>query len=162
MMAEAPVSRRQALFSVAAAAAAVPLAANADGASSRAVIERARALYGSRIFRLQGASAEKVVEEKNVFDLFITGSYRSAADKSTVKELRSLQKTILKAAAAGDKAGTAAGIKSFIAVGEIRELDVVPGGNFDPKQRRNAGAPATSEIEAQMGPSAYALYKPLK
>ena len=32
----------------------------------------------------------------------------------------------------------------------------------DPKQRRNAGAPATSEIEAQMGTQAFALYTNVK
>jgi len=52
--------------------------------------------------------------------------------------------------------------KEFIALGKIRETDIVKGGNFDPTQRRNPGAPPTAEIEAQMGTSAYALYKPIK
>ena len=38
----------------------------------------------------------------------------------------------------------------------------VAGGNFNPLQRRNAGAPPTSEIEAQMGTQAFALYEPIK
>ena len=33
----------------------------------------------------------------------------------------------------------------------------VAGGNFNPLQRRNAGAPPTSEIEAQMGTQAFSL-----
>lgn len=31
---------------------------------------------------------------------------------------------------------------------------------FTPNQRRNPGAPPTSEIESQMGTLAYSLYKP--
>jgi hypothetical protein len=155
------MSRRE-MFSVAAAAAAfAPLAAQADGASSPAVLAKTRAIYGSRVFRLQSASPAAVLEDKNVFTLFRTGSYRSAADKDTVKKLASLEKTIIKAAKAGDGAATSAGIKEFVAVGKIRELDTLDGGNFNPKQRRNAGAPPTSEIEAQMGTQAFALYQPL-
>mmetsp|Transcript_19279 Transcript_19279/g.49320 ORF Transcript_19279/g.49320 Transcript_19279/m.49320 type:complete len:193 (+) Transcript_19279:31-609(+) len=157
------VGRREALFGVAAAAvAATPLAAHADGASSKAVLERARAIYGSRVFRLQSAAPAVVLDEVNCFTLFTTGAYRSAADKETVSKLKALTKQITKAAKAGDGAATTAGIKEFVAVGKIRELDTIKGGNFDPTQRRNPGAPPTSEIEAQMGPSAYALYKPLK
>merc|ERR1719453_775458 len=115
MSAEAPlVSRREALFGAAAAVAAAPLAAHADGASSKAVLERARAIYGSRVFRLQGASAEKVLEEQNTFTLFTTGAYRSAADKETVKTLKGLTKTIVAAAKKGDSAGAQAGVKEFV------------------------------------------------
>jgi len=156
------VSRREALFAGAAAAAFAPLAAHADGASSKAVLERARSIYGSRVFRLQGATPAAVLEEENVFTLFTTGAYRSAADKETVSKLKSITKSIVKAAKAGDAAGTSAGVKDFVAVGKIREVDVVSGGNFNPKQRRNPGAPPTAEIEAQMGTQAFALYQPLK
>jgi type II secretory pathway component PulC len=156
------VTRRGMLQSAAAAAAAVPLAAYADGATSKAQTERSRAIYGSRVFRLAKADAETVLEEQNAIQLFITGSYRSSADSATKKKLVALQKDIVKAAKAGDTAGAQAGLKSFIALAEIRELDTVAGGNFNPKQRRNAGAPATSDIEGLMGPAAYALYQPLK
>ena len=142
-------------------AAFAPLAAQADGASSKAVLERARAIYGSRVFRLASASPADVLEDKNVFTLFITGAYRSAADKATVTSLKSINKQIIKAASAGDAAGTTAAIKEFIKVGNIRELDNIQGGNFNPKQRRNPGAPPTAEIEAQMGTQAFALYKPV-
>merc|ERR1719393_201565 len=155
MSAEAPLSRREALFGAAAAAAAMPLAAQADGASSKAVLERARAVYGSRVFRLQDKTADVILEEQNMFTLFTTGAYRSAADKDTTKQLKALTKTIVAAAKKGDSAAAQAGVKEFVAVGKIRELDTIAGGNFNPKQRRNAGAPATSEIEAQMGTQAY-------
>merc|ERR1711918_175620 len=82
-----------------------------------------------------GASTEKVLEEKNALTLFITGAYRND-DLPTQKKL--------------------------IQVAKIRELDTVKGGNYDPRQRRNPGAPSTSEIEAQMGTQVYALYQPLK
>ena len=142
--------------------AAAPLAAHADGASSKTVLERARAIYGSRVFRLQGAAPAQVAEEINTFTLFTTGAYRSVKDKDTVTKLKALAKDIAKASKAGDAAATSAKVKEFVAVGKIRELDVLPGGNFNPQQRRNPGAPATAEIEAQMGTQAFALYRPLK
>jgi len=76
--------------------------------------------------------------------------------------LKALAKEIAKASKAGDAAATSAKVKEFVAVGKIRELDVLPGGNFNPQQRRNPGAPATAEIEAQMGTQAFALYRPVK
>jgi hypothetical protein len=158
--AEPSLSRREAL-AAGAAAAFIPLAANADGASSIAVKEKSRAVYGSRVYRLKGATAERVLEEKNTFTLFITGAYRNG-DLDTQKKLKGLEKDILKAAKAGDTSAAQASINEFIKVGKIRELDTVAGGNFDPRQRRNPGAPATSEIEAQMGPASYSLYQPLK
>merc|ERR1719420_2666405 len=156
-----PMSRRDLLGGAAAAAAMAPLAAHADGASSKAVKERSRAFYGSRVFRLTGASTEKVLEEKNALTLFITGAYRND-DQPTQKKLKALANSIEKSAKAGDSAATQSSLKEFIQVAKIRELDTISGGNFDPRQRRNPGAPATSEIEAQMGTQAFALYKPLK
>ena len=144
-----------------AAVAAAPLAAFADGAS-KAVLDRARAIYGSRVARLVDASPEAILEEKNAFTLFTTGAYRSAAAKPTQAKLAALQKTALAAAKSGDKAGANAAVKEFVKVGEIRVLDTIEGATFNPKQRRNAGAPPTAEIEAQMGTQSYALYRPLK
>lgn len=157
----ASLDRRSVLRGAAAGAAAVPLAALADGANSKATAERARQIYGSRVFRLQGASAEEILDEKNVFKLFTTGSYRTQGplDKEARKTLDALSKKVLAAAKSGDSAGAQAAVKEFIKAGEIRELDTVAGGNFNPKQRRNAGAPPTAEIEAQMGTEAYALYE---
>jgi len=158
---KASLSRRDVLGAGAAVAAFAPLAANADGASSKAVKERSRSIYGSRVFRLSGASTEKVLEEKNVLTLFITGAYRND-DLPTQKKLKALAKSIEKSAKAGDSSATQAGLKEFIQLAKIREQDTVAGGNFDPKQRRNPGAPPTAEIEAQMGTQKFALYEPLK
>lgn len=153
---------RRDFSSLAAASALVfsPLATFADGAASKATRERARQVYGSRIFRLQGASTAKILEEASMFTLFTTGTYAGLPSaKDTTKTLKSLTKKALAAAAAGDASGANAAVKEFVAVGEIKELDTIEGGNFNPKQRRNPGAPPTSEIEAQMGTEKYALYK---
>jgi len=159
------LSRRE-LFAQGAGAAfaALPLAAFADGANSKATVDRARGIYGSRVFRLQTASAAEIADEANVLTLFITGSYRGAGGdvKEMSKKLKGIAKTVVSKAKAGDEAGSKAALKEFIAIAKITENDMVAGGNFNPKQRRNAGAPPTSEIEAQMGTVAYSLYEPLK
>jgi len=158
------LDRRAVLRGAAAGAAAVPLAALADGANSRATADRARQIYGSRVFRLQSASAADILEEKNAFKLFTTGTYRGegTAVKAARKELDGFTKKALAAANKGDSAGAQAAVKDFVKFAQIQELDTVAGGNFNPKQRRNPGAPGTAEIEAQMGSLAYSLYEPLK
>ena len=163
MAPESMMSRRQAFTSAAAAAiAAAPLAAFADGAASPAVRERARALYGSRVARLVGASPEAVLEEKNMFTLFTTGVYRSdSASKDKRTKLNALTKTAVAAAKKGDSAGAQAAIKEFIAVGEIKSVDTLELSIYNPKQRRNPGAPTTDTILDQMGSQKFALYEPV-
>jgi len=156
------MDRRQIVGTFAAAVAAAPFAAVADGATSKATIDRARAIYGSRIARLGSADAATILSEKNAFTLFTTGAYRSVKDKETIASLKKLEATAIASAKSGDSAGAQAAVKDFIKVGEIRVLDTVDGAIFNPKQRRNAGAPPTSEIEAQMGSLSYALYEPVK
>jgi hypothetical protein len=154
-------SRRDVLKTGAALAAMAPFAAHADGATSKAVKERSRQIYGSRVFRLAKATPEQVLEEKNALTLFITGTYRND-DLATQKKLKALAKTIEKSAKAGDSAAVQKDLKEFIQIAKITEQDTVQGGNFNPTQRRNPGAPPTAEIEAQMGTQAFALYQPLK
>ena len=157
------VSRRTVFSGIASAVAAAPLAAVADGASSPAVRERARAVYGSRVARLAGASADKIIEEKNCFTLFTTGVYRTdAASKAKKAELTALSKKALAAAKAGDSAGAQAAVKDFIKVGEIKDVDTLELSIYNPKQRRNPGAPTTDTILDQMGSQKFALYQPLK
>jgi len=157
------VGRRE-LIQGALSAAAVGVAAPAfaDGATSKATLDRARAIYGSRVARLTTADAATIIEEKNAFTLFVSGAYRSAADKKVKAELTSLQKKAIASAEAGDVAAAQAAVKQFVATGDIVVLDTIDGAIFNPKQRRNPGAPSTSEIEAQMGTQAFALYRPLK
>lgn len=68
-------------------------------------------------------------------------------------------KRAVKAAEAGDAAAATAAVQEYVTLAKInKEYDVVDGGSFNPKQRRNAGDPPTAAIEAQMGTSVKALY----
>ena len=71
------------LTSAASVALGMPLAAFADGANSQQTVLRARGIYGSRIFALQGKSAGDIVEEKNAFTLFLSGAYRAPRRSGT-------------------------------------------------------------------------------
>jgi len=158
---------RRSVLSHAASVTAVTLApaapAFADGANSKATVEKARAIYGSRVVRLQTADAATILEEKNAIKLLISGAYRAGAngnpnDKKKNAELSAIEKKVLKAAKAGDSAAAQAGVKDIVSLAGLRELDGFDG-NFSPKQRRNPGAPPTAEIVAQMGTQSYALYE---
>ena len=138
------IGRRE-LFSHAAgfAVALGPAAAFAEGANSKATVEKARAIYGSRVVRLQGADAATILEEKNAITLLISGAYRSGvngnpADKQMNKQLSAIEKNVLKAAKAGDSKGAQAGIKEIVSLAKLRELDGYDG-NYSPKQRRVRG-----------------------
>ena len=50
-----------------------PLPSFAVAPPSPQQILKSRAVYGSRVFRLQDASAAMIMDEKNVFTLFLTG-----------------------------------------------------------------------------------------
>lgn len=91
-----------------------------------------------------------------------TGAYPrtgNAAFKEEQAALKAASKKALTAAKKGDKAAANAAIKEYIAIGKITINDK---DFFNPKQRRNPGAPPTAEIEAQMGTQAFALYDPVK
>ena len=74
--------------------------------------------------------------------------------------LTKLSKSILASAEKGDTAAAQASIKEFVTLGAIKEADTIPGGNYNPKQRRNAGAPTSVDIEILMGTQKTALYGP--
>merc|ERR1719510_286160 len=117
------VSRRAFFTNAAgfAAAAAIATPAFADGANSAQGAFKARSIYGSRIFNLKGASTDAVLAEKNAFTLFTTGVYRTASptDTAAKKNLKSITKTILAAAEAGDSAKTQAALAEFLKAGDI-------------------------------------------
>jgi hypothetical protein len=161
-------SRREALQQsagvvLAALAAMQPRAAQADGASSKITMEKARAIYGSRVARLVGASNEKIVEERSMFTLFTTGSYRATggADKAKRKELKKLGDAAVKAAAVGEGDAAQDAVKAFIKSANIKSTDQDELSIYNPKQRRSAGSPTTDSVLAQMGPMKGALYQPL-
>merc|ERR1719498_1462372 len=72
-MSAQPLARRE-LMSKALGLAAVSVAAPAfaDGANSAATVFKARSIYGSRVYRLKGATAAEILEEKNAFTLLVS------------------------------------------------------------------------------------------
>ena len=116
-----------------AASSLLPLPALAVAPPSPQQMLKSRAVYGSRVFRLQDATPATILDEKNVFTLFITGAFGSTADKSTRKALEKLEKAALAAAGKGDAAAAHAAIKEFIALGQITEMDMVKGTTFNQK-----------------------------
>merc|ERR1719359_700003 len=101
-----------------------PFAARADGARSKATRERARQIYGSRIYRLQKADVSKILDEQNVFDIFLDGAYGGLADegsKATLKELKALKKGLLEACIKGDGASASGTIGKFVRLASITE-----------------------------------------
>merc|ERR1712087_249008 len=104
-----------------------------------------------------GKSTDEIISEKNAFQLFVTGTYRTLDEKATAKKLTAISKTVLAAAGKGDLTSSKAAIKEFVAVGKITDVLSVNGNNYEPKQRRNPGAPETAEILAQMGSEAFAF-----
>mmetsp|Transcript_1889 Transcript_1889/g.2810 ORF Transcript_1889/g.2810 Transcript_1889/m.2810 type:complete len:198 (-) Transcript_1889:250-843(-) len=162
MMANQPiVARRELLTAFAAASVAVsPLAAHADGAASKYTREKVFIQQGSRIYRLLKADSARILEEKNAFSIFAEGAYAGLKEKKPLsKQLAAIGKKAVKAAEAGDSAAANAAVKEFVTVAQIeKEYDQVPGGSYNPTQRRNAGDPPTAAIEAQMGTAVKALY----
>merc|ERR1712050_577571 len=153
------LGRREFLKTAGAAAAlSSPLAALADGATSKATRLRARTIYGSRIFGLKDAAAEAISADEQAFQLFITGAYRSL-DKKIIKELNGLKKDAISAAKKGDKAAANAAVQKFCTVAALNKDPMNSKSIFQPKQRRNPGAGTTADVEAQMGPLKYAYYQ---
>jgi hypothetical protein len=129
-------SRREVLGRALGGAAAAGLAATpawAVAPPSPQQMLKSRAVYGSRVFRLQEAPPATIMDEKNVFTLFITGVYGASADKPTRVQLEKLEKAALAAAKKGDAAGAQAAIKEFVSLGRIEELDVKPGSYYNAK-----------------------------
>ena len=74
------------------------------------------------------------------------------ANKEKIAGLKSLSKKALAAAKAGDTKGAQSAVKEFVALGDIRVQDTLADSIYNPKQRRNMGAPTTADILSQMGP----------
>ena len=129
------------------ALAAPVMPASAVAPPSPQQILKSRSVYGSRVFRLQDATPAVIVDEKNVFTLFITGVYGATADKATKKELEKLEKKAIAAASKGDAATAQAAVKDFVALGKIEELDMKPGSYFNAKSPCDrAGTPRASSV----------------
>ena len=146
------MDRRAAIsaFGVAAATAAVPMAAFADGAVSSATINRARGIYGDRIASLKSAVAAgdfaAVAAEKNAFILFNSGAYPGA--KSKAKKAAAIAGTndIFAAIRAGDKAALSSAYGAYVAANDISELPTITNNDgqgystdYDFRSRSKAG-----------------------
>ena len=128
----ASLTRREAVQQLSVAALLMPQLAVAASSSPQQML-KSRAVYGSRVYRLQQATPATILEEKNVFTLFITGVYGASADKATRKALEKLEAKALAAASKGDAPVAQAAVKEFIALGQIEELDMLPGTYFNAK-----------------------------
>ena len=124
------LSRREVAFTTAWATAGAGPAFAVPPPSPQQML-KSRAVYGSRIYRLQDATPAKVIEEKNAFALFISGVYASSADKPVRVKLEKLEKAALAAAKKGDTSGAREAVREFVALGQITELDRVPGTYFN-------------------------------
>jgi hypothetical protein len=115
-------------------------------------ILKSRAVYGSRVYRLQKASPATILDEKSVFTLFITGVYASTADKPTRKQLEGIAKRALAAAEKGRAAEAQAAVQEFVALARIEELDMKPGSYFNAKSPCDrAGLQCGYQYEGYLG-----------
>jgi hypothetical protein len=142
-----------ALTGAAVVAVGLPQMAAADGAVSAASIQKARQVYGSRIFDLKGAVAEgnfdAIKSEKTAFVLFNSGAYPTTKDKAAKKAAIEGTNAIFAAAKAGDKAALASAYKSYIAANEIVGFPVVKG---------KSGQGYSSDFDYRRGTSAGVIY----
>mmetsp|Transcript_8131 Transcript_8131/g.21248 ORF Transcript_8131/g.21248 Transcript_8131/m.21248 type:complete len:201 (-) Transcript_8131:445-1047(-) len=149
-----PLIDRRSLLKTAAAAAvagAMPAMVTAASPSPQQIL-KSRAVYGSRVFRLQNASPDMIIDDKNVFTLFITGVYSAAADKPIKTQLVKLEKTAIAAATKKDEASARAAIKEFIMLAKIEELDMKPGSYYNAKSPCDrAGLQCGYQYEGYLG-----------
>lgn len=148
------MDRRSAFGSIAGAASVVvaaPQFAFADGAVSAATINKAKLVYGDRIYGLKSAvdagNFDAVAAEKNAFILFNSGVYPTAKDKSLKKAAIEGTNEIFRAIKAGDKSALKSAYTSYVASNDIKPLPTVDpnkgqgySGDFDFKRGTKAGA----------------------
>ena len=146
------MDRRSAIstFGIAAATAAAPMAALADGAVSAASVGRARGIYGNRIAALKDAVASgdfgAVAAEKNAFILFNSGAYPTAKVKGKKAAAIAGTNDIFAAIRSKDKSALSSAYSKYIADNEINALPSVSAdggqgysGDYDYKARSSAG-----------------------
>jgi Photosystem II Psb31 protein len=148
------MDRRTAFNSIAAAAVvtAVPQFAFADGAVSTATRQRARSVYGTRIYDLKKAvddgNFDAIVAEKSAFILFNSGAY--AKDKTGAKQA-AIESTnaIFAAIKARDKAALKSAYSKYLAINEINALPAV---------KSESGQGYSSDFDYRRGTKAGAIY----
>ena len=137
------MDRRAAFGAIAGAAlVAAPGIASADGAISKASVQRARFQYGSRIAALADAVKSgdfgAVAAEKNAFILFNSGAYPGSKNKAPKEAAIAGTNEIFSAIRSKDKAALASAYKSYVdanAIEEFKPVDASYGqgysGDFD-------------------------------
>lgn len=147
------MDRRAAFGAIAGAAAVVaaPQFASADGAVSAATVQKARQVYGNRIYNLKSAvdsgNFDAIIGEKNAFILFNSGAYPTAKDKSAKKAAIAATNAIFAAVKSGDKGALKSAYATYVASNNIQPLpDVSSSGgqgyssDFDYRRLTKAGA----------------------
>ncbi|KAL3934763.1 MAG: hypothetical protein SGARI_003248 [Bacillariaceae sp.] len=127
------MDRRAAVGAIAGAALIVaPGMASADGAISKATIQRSRFNYGSRIAALKDSVAKgdfgAVAAEKNAFVLFNSGAYPRAKDKAAKNDAIAGTNAIFAAIRAKDSSGLKKAYDSYVASNGISEPPTISAG----------------------------------
>lgn len=121
------MDRRAAVSAIAGAALVVaPTMASADGAVSKASVQRARFTYGSRIAGLKDAVAKgdfaAVADEKSAFILFNSGAYPGAKVKASKEAAIAGTNAIFSAIRSKDKAALKSAYDSYCSANGIKPL----------------------------------------
>ena len=123
----------------------------ADGAVSKATIERSKGIYGDRIASLQAAvdagDFAAIAAEKNAFILFNSGAYPRVVDKPLKADAIAKTNAIFAAIRAGDKAAVKSAFGDYVATNGIKKLPAVDSnsgqgysGDFDYRVKTSAAA----------------------
>jgi hypothetical protein len=125
------MDRRAAMGGIAAAAgmAAMPGLAFADGATSKASVQRARFTYGSRISDLKDAVAKgdfaAVAAEKNAFILFNSGAYPGSKNKSKKSDAIAATNAIFSAIRSKDAKELKSAYAAYIKAVDMSDFDAI-------------------------------------
>lgn len=146
------MDRRAAMGAIAAAGVvALPQMASADGAVSKATVQRARFTYGSRISALKSAVAAgdfaAVAAEKNAFILFNSGAFPGAKNKAAKAEAIAGTNAIFSAIRSKDKAALKTAYDAYMKSTDISDFDAIDNSNaqgyscdYDYRVRTKQGA----------------------
>jgi hypothetical protein len=148
----AEVDRRAAFGQIAVGAAVfagLPQVASADGAVSKGTIQKARFVYGGRVYNLKKAveagDFDAVASEKNAFVLFNSGAYPGAKFKADKSEAIKGTNDIFAAIRNKDKSALKDAYSRYVASNGITAIPVVDSnsgqgysGDFDYRVRTSA------------------------
>jgi hypothetical protein len=121
------MDRRAAMGGIAAAAGvvAMPGMASADGAISKASIQRARYVYGSRITNLEDAvkagDFAAVAAEKNAFILYNSGAFPGSKNKGKKADAIAATNKIFQAIRSKDKKALADSYKTYLSTVDMSD-----------------------------------------